>query len=145
MLLDEPFSGLDVETRAQLSELLQSLARENNLTTVITTHDVEEVEPVASRLIILNRGRAEVDEPLDGFLLRHRRLRITAPPGESVPVPSIRCLPRRQVSDENVVYVTDAYTPDCDDALRAALPAGATIEIEPMNLRGILAARALQL
>lgn len=145
LLLDEPFSGLDVETRAQLSELLRSLAREHDLTTIITTHDVEEVEPVASRLVILNRGRTEVDEPLDSFLSRHRRVRVRSFPGDAIPQPPIRCLPRKEVSADEAVYLTDNYTPDCEAAVRAAMPPGSVVDFEPVNLRAILAGKALQL
>lgn len=71
LFLDEPFSGLDVETRAQLAELLRDATNESQMTTLITTHDVEEVERFASRILLLDQGEKQIDESLPSFLNRH--------------------------------------------------------------------------
>ena len=74
VLLDEPFSGLDVETRAILRELLQELSTESKLTILITTHDVEEVETLANRILLLDQGCLVEDETMQSYLDRHRCL-----------------------------------------------------------------------
>lgn len=54
LLMDEPFSALDVKTRAQLREEIVSIWRQTGLTIVFVTHDVEEALTIASRVVVLS-------------------------------------------------------------------------------------------
>lgn len=56
LLLDEPFSGLDVTRRAQVREQTLSLLRESGVATLIVTHDPEEAMFMADRLWIMREG-----------------------------------------------------------------------------------------
>lgn len=143
LLLDEPFSGLDVETRAGLSELLKSLALDSGLAIVLTTHDVEEVEPVATRLGVLNRGRLVVNEPLADYLGRHRFLHLT---GSSVgELPGEIGSRLKPVRVGEAAAFTDSFDGDLEVALRSGLPPGVEASFAPMTLRQIIAAHALPL
>jgi len=55
-ILDEPTSGMDVEARRSARDLLSSL-RDEGVTALLTSHDLAEVERVADRIAILDRGR----------------------------------------------------------------------------------------
>jgi iron(III) transport system ATP-binding protein len=57
LLLDEPFSGLDVTRRAQVRERTLELLRESGVATLIVTHDPEEAMFMADRLFVMNDGR----------------------------------------------------------------------------------------
>jgi iron(III) transport system ATP-binding protein len=64
MLLDEPFSGLDEETRIYTREETIRILREAGTTAVIVTHSKEEAFSVANRVMVLNGGRMEqIDSP----------------------------------------------------------------------------------
>ena len=145
LLLDEPFSGLDVETRAQLSDLLKSLAREHRLTTILTTHDVEEVEPVADRLVILGKGRLVVDEPLGEYLSRHRRIRFGNMGSEDLPKERLRPIRVQSEGNDRSVAIIENFDPSVETLLKREMGAEVDVAIEPMTLREILAARAVQL
>ena len=56
LLLDEPFSGLDVTRRAQVREQTLALLRDSGVATLIVTHDPEEAMFMADRLWIMNEG-----------------------------------------------------------------------------------------
>jgi heme ABC exporter ATP-binding subunit CcmA len=56
LLLDEPFSGLDPAGSARLRALLAEL-RQSGHSIVLSTHDIERVAPIATRVAILHRGR----------------------------------------------------------------------------------------
>jgi heme ABC exporter ATP-binding subunit CcmA len=56
LLLDEPFSGLDPTGTIRLQTLLAEL-RLSGHAIVLSTHDIERVAPVATRVAILHRGR----------------------------------------------------------------------------------------
>lgn len=145
LLLDEPFSGLDVETRAQLSTLLKKLSRDDGLATIITTHDVEEVEPVANRIAILNQGRLVVDESLDDFMSRHRRIVLEGMPPGSLPENLTSPLISVDYLDGSTQYITDHYSEQFSQEMEKKLPPGAQLKAEKMTLREILTGKAVKL
>ncbi|MBC7557300.1 MAG: ABC transporter ATP-binding protein, partial [Chryseobacterium sp.] len=57
LLLDEPFSSLDYSRKIELRERLFKYVRENGLSLLISTHDIQEIIPWTDRLIILKDGR----------------------------------------------------------------------------------------
>ena len=67
LLMDEPFSALDAPTSDRLQELVLTLKRESDLTTVIVTHRIEEAVRMGDRILALarqtNRAPCLVDNP----------------------------------------------------------------------------------
>ena len=64
LLLDEPFSNLDSDMRAEMREELLRILRESDTSAIIVTHDQEEAFTLADRVGILNRGVLEqISEP----------------------------------------------------------------------------------
>jgi ABC-2 type transport system ATP-binding protein len=57
LFLDEPTTGLDPEVRAEMWHEIERLAREEEMTILLTTHYLEEADRLASRLVIVDRGR----------------------------------------------------------------------------------------
>ena len=55
LILDEPQAGLDPQSRILVREYVRSLAGEK--TVILTTHDMDEVDRMAERIAILDRGR----------------------------------------------------------------------------------------
>jgi ABC-2 type transport system ATP-binding protein len=144
LLLDEPFSGLDVETRAQLSDLLKSLAHQDGLAIIITTHDVEEVEPVASRLAILNQGKLHINEPLDDYLARHRFIDLKGIDRNTLPANlRARVHPTRS-GNQSASHFVDRFNTELESAFHRELPPE-SVEFTPMSIRQILTAHALPL
>ncbi len=62
LLLDEPFSNMDVESVRQMVELLARF-RHGNRTIVITTHQRESAAPIADWILALHAGRVKSFEP----------------------------------------------------------------------------------
>lgn len=68
LLLDEPFSNLDYSRKIELRERLFKYVRENGLSLLISTHDIQEIMPWTDRLIILREGRLiQSDSPKDTY------------------------------------------------------------------------------
>jgi ABC-2 type transport system ATP-binding protein len=61
LILDEPMSGLDVSAALVVRDLLQKLAAQGK-TILFSSHVLEVVERVCSRVVILNRGRVAADD-----------------------------------------------------------------------------------
>ena len=59
VLLDEPFSNLDVDLRTQMREEIEKILRNTGTTALFVTHDQEEAFTLADRVGVLNRGRLE--------------------------------------------------------------------------------------
>lgn len=57
LLLDEPFSGIDVFTRQSFISVLKSEFLEENQTVIITTHEIDEVQDLADYVILLEEGQ----------------------------------------------------------------------------------------
>jgi ABC-2 type transport system ATP-binding protein len=64
ILLDEPFSGLDVATGLVLRSLLQELARRGKVI-LFSSHELETVERVCSHVVILHRGKVVADDSIE--------------------------------------------------------------------------------
>lgn len=57
ILLDEPFSALDAELRAQLREEVREVLRAEGATAILVTHDQEEALSLADRVAVMREGR----------------------------------------------------------------------------------------
>lgn len=55
LLLDEPFSALDYQTRLEVCDDISSIIRENKKTAVLITHDLAEAVSAADRIVILTK------------------------------------------------------------------------------------------
>jgi len=68
LLLDEPFSNLDFSRKFELREKLFNYVKENNLSLIISTHDLEEVLPWADKIVVLQEGRLiQNDSPKETY------------------------------------------------------------------------------
>jgi iron(III) transport system ATP-binding protein len=64
ILLDEPFSNLDADLRAQMREDVERILRETSTTTIFVTHDQSEAFAIADRVGVLDRGSLQqLDTP----------------------------------------------------------------------------------
>ncbi len=66
ILLDEPFSGLDVGTGLVLRSLIQELAARGKVV-LFSSHELETVERVSSRVVILHHGKVVADDSIDSL------------------------------------------------------------------------------
>src|ERR671910_214664 len=59
LLLDEPFSGLDLVVKARLIDEVRRLAEERGFTVLLVSHDPLEAAPLCDRAVVLGRGEVE--------------------------------------------------------------------------------------
>ncbi|MFX4273194.1 ABC transporter ATP-binding protein [Propionibacteriaceae bacterium Y1685] len=61
LFLDEPTTGLDPQSRANLWEHIQRMRRQYEMTLVLTTHYLEEADGMAERVVVIDHGRIVAD------------------------------------------------------------------------------------
>jgi len=57
LFCDEPNSGLDPKTATLIDNLIQEITKENNITTVVVTHDMNSVMEIGEKIVFLKNGR----------------------------------------------------------------------------------------
>jgi ABC-2 type transport system ATP-binding protein len=65
--LDEPTIGLDLVSKSRLRGFLARLNRERGTTIVLTTHDLDDIEALCSRVMVIDHGRKVYDGSLAGL------------------------------------------------------------------------------
>ena len=69
LLLDEPLSALDAETRSQLQDVLQQAMQQSGCTSLLVSHDMAEIFRLCQRVFVLEHGRiARSGSPEQVFL-----------------------------------------------------------------------------
>jgi len=74
LVLDEPTSGLDPAMSEQVLQALVGHVASQEMTVFFSSHHIAEVEQIADRVVIINRGRATVAAALDDLRGQYRRI-----------------------------------------------------------------------
>lgn len=85
VFLDEPTLGLDIETSLELRRIVRDLARETRRTIVVSSHDMDVIQDICRRVIILKEGRVVADDTIGNLLalFRTRAYRVVLSDGLS--------------------------------------------------------------
>ncbi|MEU9103753.1 ABC transporter ATP-binding protein [Streptomyces xanthophaeus] len=67
LYLDEPTIGLDVVSKAKVRGFLRQLNEELGTTVLLTTHDLQDIEQLCERVMVIDHGRLMYDGPLGGL------------------------------------------------------------------------------
>ena len=76
LLLDEPFSALDIGARERLQEYIQKIQNELRLTTILVTHDIEDALFLADRIIVLKNSPATIAAIINNPMQKPRNMEI---------------------------------------------------------------------
>ncbi|WP_231183998.1 ABC transporter ATP-binding protein [Haladaptatus sp. DYF46] len=95
VFLDEPTLGLDVESSLELRAELRTLADETGTTVLLSSHDMDVIEDVCDRVIIMSDGHIVADDSLDNLLDLFRTQSYGVQVAGEIPSESRRDLERR--------------------------------------------------
>lgn len=73
LYLDEPTIGLDVMAKKQIREFIKERNRIAGTTTILTSHDMKDLDCVCKRVIVLAKGRIIFDGSIERFKKEHTR------------------------------------------------------------------------
>jgi ABC-2 type transport system ATP-binding protein len=74
LLLDEPLASLDPLARREFLAVASEAARGGDVSIILSSHVISEIEPVADRLLVLGEGRVLFDDTVAASISRHRVL-----------------------------------------------------------------------
>jgi len=76
LVLDEPSAGLDPFGREEIFEQIIKLHKEQGVTVVLVSHNMEDISRMANRLIVISKGNIQIDgSPLDIFMNKQEELK----------------------------------------------------------------------
>ena len=138
LLLDEPFSGLDVLVRDEVSETILSEAA--GVTVLLASHDLADLESFASHIGYLHDGRLLFSQELPALTERYREVEVT------LDTPEFRVpdeWPHGWLNPEHAQRVVRFTASDFNaDNVRRFFPGAREIHAAPMSLRRIFVALA---
>ena len=71
LFLDEPTIGLDAVSKITVRDFIKELNREKKTTVILTTHDMQDIEALTERILLIGKGRILMDGPLADLKKRH--------------------------------------------------------------------------
>jgi len=124
VILDEPFAGLDPVNTERVKQLLLEL-RERGKAVILSTHQMNQVEAVCDRILMVNEGRAVLYGALDEIRTAHRGHAVLVESDAEVPLVA-GVVERRTHKDHVELTLDAASTPQ--RTLAALVRAGVPIE-----------------
>ncbi len=85
LLMDEPFTGMDVGVKEEIVHGLLETSGEHGWTILVSTHDIAEIELMVDWVGFLRDGRIDVSAPLEQLRETYRRVEFTLVPGATLP------------------------------------------------------------
>jgi ABC-2 type transport system ATP-binding protein len=141
LFLDEPTIGLDAVARQELRDLVREWNVREGATIVLTSHDAGDIEHVAERVVVINRGRVIVDGPVAEVRRRYVSTRILRAQFHELPRPLEvpGAVLRSQSACEWVMEIDVSVTP-VQEAIRRLLDAApiADIAVEDPPLEQVI-------
>ncbi len=102
VFLDEPTIGLDIVAKQAVREFILEINRRRGTTVILTTHDLNDVEKLCKRLMVINHGRIVEDAPLGALIDKLAPYRVLTVDFESPP-PKLELHPEAQLMDQEGV------------------------------------------
>ena len=74
LFLDEPTIGLDAVSKLAVRDFILKLNREQNTTIILTTHDMQDIEALTNRIILIGKGSILLDGTIDDIRKGHESM-----------------------------------------------------------------------
>lgn len=75
LFLDEPTIGLDVVAKEKMRDFIQKINKEKEVTVILTTHDMEDIEKLCKRMVLIDHGQKVYDGDIGTVKERFGKMR----------------------------------------------------------------------
>lgn len=131
IVLDEPFDGLDVESRRMILDILPQVSKEQGATVFITSHNLAEIEELSHRVAIIKQGHIVAMDDMESLRRRAGSARLLVvnlaqdyPPDKIAQLaPGGEYCPQTR----DLVFKIDPANGSCDDLLMRLLKSGVSV------------------
>lgn len=86
--LDEPTIGLDVAVKERIRDFIRKMNEEKNITVMLTTHDIDDIEDLCDRIVVLDEGKKIYDGQLDDLVDRFSSRRLVLETDDTIELES---------------------------------------------------------
>jgi ABC-2 type transport system ATP-binding protein len=138
LILDEPTSGLDPAVTEEILQTLVSHVASDAMTVFFSSHQISEIDQIADRVTIIDRGRAVVSGALDDLREQYRRVQLVFDGDAPDPLKTAfraRGIVRVQRSGRILSVLTSAGADELLDETRALNPT--STDVVPVTLKEI--------
>lgn len=95
LFLDEPTIGLDAVSKLAVRDFIRRVNQEKKTTVILTTHDMQDIEALTERILLIGKGKILLDGSLDALKSRNAMQKVISlryRSGEFYPEPGISCI-----------------------------------------------------
>lgn len=142
LLMDEPFTGMDVVTKDEIVRGVLETTDNEDWTVLITSHDIAELEPLADRVGLLERGRLSLSLAMDELGERFVYVDVVTAGGAfTFDTTTVRAMLNAQQAGPRISFILDrAAVPNREEALRQWFPMSEHVVVRPATLREVFVA-----
>jgi ABC-2 type transport system ATP-binding protein len=139
LVLDEPTTGLDPVARQEVVGALAEAVQDEERAVLFSSQNTLDVEQIADRIVVIDRGRIVDADDKEQYLDRWRRVRLELPAGGALP--TLDRVVATTVNGRTATLTTDHFS---DAQVAACRAAGATVQgVDRMTLEEIFVASVM--
>lgn len=142
LFLDEPTIGLDAVSKLSLRKCIKQINEKTNVTIILTTHDMQDIEALTERIILIGKGKILYDGSLDEIKNKYnknRKMNIKFKYTEQkIDLPNAKILDQTEESASIILKRNDESIPDILNKLTSQVEV-VDMNIEEMSTDDIIA------
>ena len=132
--LDEPTIGLDVSVKARIRSFVKEMNRQRGTTVILTTHDMQDIEAICTRIIMIDAGRILYDGDLPAIKQRfgHQRsirFDLEDPAAFTLPAGLGETTTASRDDSDGVVVSFDAHVTSAAEVIQAVMSSCAVLDL----------------
>jgi len=133
LFLDEPTIGLDAVSKKIVREFIKKINKQNKVTVILTTHDMADIEALASRIILIGKGKVLYDGSLNKLKKQYDYLRkINVTTKDKLKMSGEYIIEQKNI-DEGIEFIIDIRKIEINEFIKQILSKSSIIDIDIDN------------
>lgn len=117
LFLDEPTIGLDAVSKLAVRDFIRAINRENDTTVILTTHDMQDIEALTERILLIGKGRILLDGSLSELKSRNSSRKTLTVAYEGGALPSCEEMTVKEDKEGRAVLSVDTRALSVSEAI----------------------------